>query len=353
LTLAVVGHSVGPEVFMPAQVRRHRPAGLRAARLPQRSPLHAAVALVSDDLARAEQALAAALQSTVPAVSEIGQYLASAGGKRLRPLLTALGARAIGVQGDLTPLLNAGEILHLGSLLHDDVVDGGLERRGKPAAHTVYGNAGAVLTGDFCLARAVLLAAEGGGEAAVVELSRVVTRMAEGEVTQLLHAGAVELPLDVYFDIIEAKSAALISWCAQAGALASGDTRAAPALAAYGRAVGIAFQISDDVLDYRGSLEATGKRPGVDLLEGKLTLPLLLAVERSGALRQRLRAGPVTEGELDGLLATVVATGACEDALLVARARVTDGLKALAVLPPSAYRDALERLAWFLVERVQ
>ena len=338
---------------MPAQVRRPRPMGLRVARPPQRSPLHAAVALVSDDLARAERALASALESTVPAVSEIGRYLASAGGKRLRPLLTALGARAIGVQRDLTPLLNAGEILHLGSLLHDDVVDGGLERRGQPAAHTVYGNAGAVLTGDFCLARAVVLAAEGGGEAAVVELARVVTRMAEGEVTQLLHAGAVELPLSVYFEIIEAKSAALISWCAQAGALAVGDVPAARALAASGRAVGIAFQISDDVLDYRGSARATGKRPGVDLLEGKLTLPLLLAAERNDALRARLASGPVQEAELEGLLAMVVATGACDDALAVARERVTEGLAALSVLPASAYRDALERLAWFLVERVQ
>ena len=338
---------------MPAQVRRPRPMGLRAARPPQRSPLHAAVALVSDDLARAEQALASALESTVPAVSEIGRYLASAGGKRLRPLLTALGARAIGVQRDLTPLLNAGEILHLGSLLHDDVVDGGLERRGQPAAHTVYGNAGAVLTGDFCLARAVVLAAEGGGEAAVVELARVVTRMAEGEVTQLLHAGAVDLPLSVYFEIIEAKSAALISWCAQAGALAVGDEHAPRALAAYGRAVGIAFQISDDVLDYRGSAQATGKQPGVDLLEGKLTLPLLLAAERNDALRARLASGPVQESELEGLLAMVVASGACDDALAVARERVTEGLAALSVLPASAYRDALERLAWFLVERVQ
>ncbi len=327
--------------------------GLRVPRPPHRSPLHAATALVSDDLVRAERALASALKSAVPAVSEIGQYLAGAGGKRLRPLLTALGARAIGVHRDLTPLLNAGEILHLGSLLHDDVVDGGLERRGQPAAHTVYGNAGAVLTGDFCLARAVLLAAEGGGEAAVVELSRVVTRMAEGEVTQLLHAGAVELPLSVYFDIIEAKSAALISWCAQAGALAVGDERSARALAAYGRAVGIAFQISDDVLDYRGTAQATGKRPGLDLLEGKLTLPLLLAVERSDALRERLAEGPVTEAELDGLLAVVVASGACDDALSVARKRVAGGLSDLSVLPSSAYRDALERLAWFLVERVQ
>lgn len=338
---------------MSAQVRRSRPMGLTHARSQPAPALPRAIALVADDLAASESALHAALVSVVPAVTEVGHYLASAGGKRLRPLLTALGARAIGVTRDLTPLMNAGEVLHLGSLLHDDVVDGGSERRGQPAAHTVYGNAGAVLTGDFCLARAVLLAAEGGGEAAVLELSRVVTRMAEGEVTQLLHAGAFDLPLDVYFGIIEAKSAALISWCAQAGALASGDARAARALAAYGRAVGIAFQITDDVLDYKGEVGKTGKRPGVDLLEGKLTLPLLLAVERSPALRARLKQGPVSEDQLDDLLAQVVATGACDAALEVARQRVSAGLEALAILPPSPYRDALEGLAWYLVERVQ
>jgi len=336
---------------MPLQARRPRPTGLQAAAPAPMPPLQRALALVGPDMAAAEAALEGSLASIVPAVSTVAHYLVDAGGKRLRPLITALGARAVGHTGDLVPLLCAGEILHLGSLLHDDVVDGGLERRGRVAAHRVYGNAAAVLAGDFCLARAVMLAAEGGGQPAVVELSRVVTRMAEGEVSQLLHAGRFDLDLPQYYAIIEAKSAALIAWCASAGALALGDAPAAAALTEYGSAVGVAFQLTDDVLDYNGDAARTGKQPGADLLEGKLTLPLLLAIDRDPPLGERLRAGPVTRDELPALLARVAATGACDETLQQARDRVEAGIKALHGLPPSAHRDALEALAFTLVER--
>lgn len=338
---------------MSLSARRAQPAGLKARTPPRLPPLQQAVALVADDLAAAEAALASSLQSVVPAVSEIAGYLVAAGGKRLRPLITALGARAVGFDGDLVPLMCAGEILHLGSLLHDDVVDGGLERRGREAAHRIHGNANAVLAGDFCLARAVLLAAEGGGEPAVVALSKAVTRMAEGEVSQLLHAGRTDLSLAEYYAIIEAKSAALIAWCACAGALSAGATRYARALDAYGRGVGIAFQLTDDVLDYTGTASETGKRPGVDLLEGKRTLPLILAMERDPALQARIAAENISEDDLPELLAAVVATGACDETLRVARARVSGALEALSILPESPYREALEGLAWVLVERVK
>lgn len=336
---------------MPVQARRTRPSGLQADPPAPLPPLQQALALVGPDMAAAEAALDPSLASLVPAVSAIGRYLVDAGGKRLRPLITALGARAVGHTGDLVPLMCAGEVLHLGSLLHDDVVDGGLERRGRVAAHRVYGNAAAVLAGDFCLARAVMLAAEGGGQDAVVELSRVVTRMAEGEVQQLLHAGRFDLELADYYAIIEAKSAALIAWCASAGALARGDAASARALTAYGEAVGIAFQLTDDVLDYAGDAARTGKQPGADLLEGKLTLPLLLAMERDPSLRARMQAGPVARAEVPALLQQVTATGACAATLEQARARVDGGLTALRALPPSPHRDALEALAWLLVER--
>ena len=336
---------------MPLQARRPRPTGLQAAARTPIPPLQRALELVGPDMAAAEAALAESLASIVPAVSTVAQYLVDAGGKRLRPLITALGARAVGHTGDLVPLLCAGEILHLGSLLHDDVVDGGLERRGRVAAHRVYGNAAAVLAGDFCLARAVMLAAEGGGQRAVVELSRVVTRMAEGEVSQLLHAGRFDLDLAEYYAIIEAKSAALIAWCASAGALSLDDAPAAAALTAYGRAVGVAFQLTDDVLDYSGDAARTGKQPGADLLEGKLTLPLLLALDRDPALAERLAQGPVTRDALPALLGRVAATGACDETLRQARDRVEGGVMALQALPPSLHRDALEALAWTLVER--
>jgi len=143
------------------------------------------------------------------------------------------------------------------------VVDDADTRRGRPAAHTVYSNPAVILSGDFCLARAVLLAAEEGGHAAVTSLADAVTRMAEGEVLQLQRAGNLSTTLPEYLEMVDKKSAALIAWCASAGALAKGDARAAEALAAFGRGVGVAFQVTDDVLDYA---EGTGKAAGQDLL---------------------------------------------------------------------------------------
>jgi octaprenyl-diphosphate synthase len=331
---------------------RAAPAGLHAP-APRRppSPLGRALALVTDEMIAAEAHLAVLVGSTVPAVAAIGAHLAQAGGKRLRPLLTALGARAAGHTGDVSRLMCAGEVLHLGSLLHDDVVDGADERRGGPAAHRVYGNAGVILTGDVCLARAVRVAAEEGGPQAVLELSRAVEAMSEGEVIQLLRRGDLDLPLDAYFDIIDRKSAALIAWCAAAGAWAVGDAGAASALSRYGRAVGVAFQITDDVLDYTGDPAETGKAPGRDLAERKLTLPLLRALQLDPGLRRALGQPGADEA---ALLQRVLATGAPQRALDEARARVEAGTAALIEgLPPTPHRDALVGLGHHLVDRVR
>lgn len=338
---------------MPNLALRHAPTGLQAgAPRSALSPVAECAALVAEELAAAEAALPGFVAAAVPAVTEISSYLVGAGGKRLRPLLTALGARAVGHRGPITRLMCAGEVLHLGSLLHDDVVDDGHERRGQPAAHRVYGNAGAILAGDFCLAQAVLLAGEEGGPKATLELARVVTHMAEGEVLQLLHRGDLALSRDAYFDIIDRKSAALIAWCAAAGAMAAGDTRAAAALERFGRGVGVAFQITDDVLDYTGHAALLGKRPGQDLAERKLTLPLLIAFERVPGLRTELLAGPPRPERVPALLDAVVASGAAATALEDARRRVDDAVAALATLPDGPHRAGLVRLAWHLVERV-
>ena len=338
---------------MPTLALRTAPSGLQAgAPRTVLSPVAECASLVADDLAAAEAALPGFVAAAVPAVTDIAGYLVGAGGKRLRPLLTALGARAVGHHGPITRLMCAGEVLHLGSLLHDDVVDDGQERRGQPAAHRVYGNAGAILAGDFCLAQAVLLAGEEGGAKATVELARVVTHMAEGEVLQLLHRGDLSLSRDTYFDIIDRKSAALIAWCAAAGAMAAGDARAAAALERFGRGVGVAFQITDDVLDYTGHAALLGKQPGQDLAERKLTLPLLLAFERVPGLRTELGAGPPRPERLPALLEAVVGSGAAAAALDEARRRVEDEVAALAAIPEGPHRDGLVRLAWHLVERV-
>ncbi|MCB9779676.1 MAG: polyprenyl synthetase family protein [Alphaproteobacteria bacterium] len=310
-------------------------------------------ALAADDLVAAEAQLAGMLDSVVPAVNEIGRHLVDAGGKRLRPLLTALGARAVGVEGDISRLMCVGELLHVGSLLHDDVVDDGHERRGRPAAQRIYGNPAAVLTGDFCLARSVVLAAEEGGARAVTELGHTVTAMSEGELVQLLNAGNLDLDLATYMDVVDKKSAALISWCAAAGAWKVGDDVAAAALQRYGHEVGIAFQITDDVLDYVGEMRLTGKRRGQDLAERKLTLPLVIAFQRVPELRGKLAKGAPSPERIPAIIADVRSSGACDEALAVARRRVTDGIAALDVLPPSPWRDGLVTLAGYLVERVR
>lgn len=328
---------------------RVEPAGLRAGAPGTRilGPADA-LALVGEELAGAEAALRDLVMTDVAAVPQIAGYLLDAGGKRLRPALTALGARAVGYGGPVTRLMCVGELLHLGSLLHDDVVDDGETRRDQPAAHRAYGNAVTVLTGDFCLARSVLLAAEEGGFAAVHALGGTVTEMAEGEVLQLQRAGDLSCTVEQYLDVVARKSAALIAWCAAAGAWAAERPDLSEPLLAFGRGVGIAFQITDDVLDYR---EGTGKRPGADLRERKVTLPLLYAMERVDGLRERLEAGPPTDDAVREMMGQVRACEALDDALAEASRRADVAVEALAVLPPGDGVAALRVLARYLVER--
>ncbi len=338
--------------FVPELTRtRVRPAGILAGA--PLSRIHGpadALGLVAVELAAAELALVELVHSDVAAIPAVGRYLAASGGKRLRPALTALGARAIGHVKPIGRLMCVGELIHLGSLLHDDVVDEADTRRGRTAAHHLFGNAATVLTGDFCLARAVLLASEEGGHAAVTHLAAAVTEMAEGEVLQLKHAGDLSCGYEQYLDVIERKSAALIAWCCAAPAWAAGDAKAADALSRFGRGIGTAFQITDDVLDYAAG---TGKTPGADLRERKVTLPLLYAMRKRPALRAELEAGEPSADRLPGLMAEVIATGALEAALVDARRFVDDALAALTELPPGEGRDALAVLGRHLVERAR
>lgn len=333
------------------QTLRSRPAGVRGGRWGTlvQGPADA-LALVGPELAACERSLVELVHTDVAAVPEIAGYLVAAGGKRLRPALTALGARAVGYEGPVTRLMCVGELLHLGSLLHDDVVDEAATRRGQPAAHTIHGNAVTVLTGDFCLARAVWLAAEEGGFTAVRALGETVTEMAEGEVLQLQHAGNLSATVDQYLDVVARKSAALIAWCAAAAGWAADDDVAAQALWNFGRGVGIAFQITDDVLDYNAG---TGKNPGADLRERKVTLPLLVAMDRVDGLRERLEAGPPSDDLVAQLMEEVRASGALDVALDEARRRVDASLAELAVLPDNEGRQGLEAMGRYLVERAQ
>lgn len=331
------------------EARRSRPAGLVSGRT--RSHLDGpfdALALVAEDLRRAELALRSLVVSDVGALEHVSTYLIDAGGKRLRPALTALGGRAVGVEDDLAHLMCAGELIHLGSLLHDDVVDEAPSRRGRPSAHTVHGNAVAILAGDYCVSRAIQAAWEHGGAEAATRLSRTVAEMSAGEVLQLQRAGRVDTDRATYLSIIDRKSASLIAWCASAAALRLGDADAADALERYGRLVGLAYQITDDVLDYE---DGTGKHAGADLRERKITLPLLYAFDAVDGLRDRLAARPPEPAELPELVARIRACGALDAALSDARDFVDDAMAALEGLPVPEGRDALAVLGTYLVER--
>jgi len=333
----------------PSGPLRHTPAGLQAG-----APLSFvggpldALALVAPELERCEATLARMLHSDVAEVPAVAGHLAAAGGKRLRPALTALGARILGHDQRVDELMCVGELIHLGSLLHDDVVDDGHERRGQPTANVVFGNAVSVLTGDFCLARAVWLAAQAGGYRAVEALGRTVTLMAEGEVLQLKRAGDLGCSRADYIEVIERKSAALISWCAAGAAYALDDQVAIDALERFGYGVGVAFQITDDVLDYQ---EGTGKAPGVDLRERKVTLPLLLAMERIPTLRARLEAGPPSAAQVVDLMQEIRDAGALDHALAEAHRLAEHALAALDVLPDSPEREALRVMGRYLADR--
>jgi octaprenyl-diphosphate synthase len=307
-----------------------------------------ALALVADVLAQCEEQIHGQLMSDVKALAEVSQYLVRAGGKRLRPVLSALGAQVLGIRPD-PKLMCAGELIHLGSLLHDDVVDLGVTRRGQAVTHSVYGNAAAILGGDYCIARATLLAAEKGNVVLSHRFAQVLTAMAEGEMLQLNRAADLSTTREAYYEVIERKAAVLIAWCTSAHAWVEGREDEARALESYGRSVGMAFQITDDVLDYR---EDTGKKSGADLRERKVTLPLLHALDRIPSLRERLEDHAPTAKEVGQLQSEIRCSGALSDALEDARGFVTTAMDSLEQLPQGPAKEALGVLGRFVVERV-
>jgi octaprenyl-diphosphate synthase len=311
--------------------------------------------LVAAEMERLEALLRNRMESEMGVIPQVGAHLLLAGGKRLRPLLAALGARATDTSIDMALAVGAaGELIHTATLYHDDVVDDGRVRRGRPAARLVFGNGIVVLVGDFCLARALSTVAETGSLPVVQSLAATVTEMAEGEVAQLERAGNPEVTTAQYFDVIDRKTASLIAWCARVGG-------AVPAhldgpLGRYGRALGRAFQIADDILDCVVPEDVAGKSVGHDLLEGKLTLPVLLACDRDPAVRARVRAelgesGPSPAATME-LLALVRQAGGVDAARARAHELVAEAIGELAALAPSPYRDALRDLAVLSVERV-
>lgn len=317
--------------------------------------LEHAIALVADDLVEVEQALGRLLHSSITVIPRVGGHLAFAGGKRFRPLVTLLAAQAAGHdEGTRITVAAVAELLHTATLLHDDVIDGGEFRRGRPAARMPYGNGMAVLTGDYCLARGLQAMAATGRIEGVRSMSDAVTLMAEGEVAQLDVAGDWTMDRKRYYMVIERKTAALIAWCSSVASLV--DPRYRPALHRYGMEVGFAFQIADDVLDYASDLAQSGKARGQDLREGKLTLPLLIACEQNPEVRERVREllamGPsAPDDAVNAVLDEVVAGPGPERATAIATSHARAAVASLSVLPDNPAKQALAALARAVARR--
>jgi octaprenyl-diphosphate synthase len=310
------------------------------------------------DMAGVDAIITARMASDVPTIPALAEHLINAGGKRLRPLIAIAGARVCGGEGDAhLKLAAAVEFIHTATLLHDDVVDGSKLRRGKVAAHLIWGGASSVLVGDFLFARAFELMVETGSLRILDILSKASSVIAEGEVLQLTRAHDLRLDQDTYLQIIRAKTAELFAAAAEAGAVSAGASdKGVAALRAYGMNLGLAFQLADDVLDYGGAAETLGKNAGDDFREGKATLPLLLAMARSGPREAAFWERAVgrleqTDADFRRAREIIIGTGALQSTLDRAADYAEAAKASLAGLPESAWRLALETLADFAVSR--
>jgi len=313
--------------------------------------------LLAEDLAAVDAIIHQYMTSPVGVIPNLAAHLIDAGGKRIRPLITLAAARLLGGGGDGPRKLAAAvEFIHSATLLHDDVVDLSSMRRGKKAANLVWGNSASVLVGDFLFARSFNLMVETGDIQVLDILARASSVIAEGEVMQLAAANDAETTRERYMAIIGAKTAALFAAAAKAGAVAAGRPGAeAVALETYGRELGLAFQLVDDALDYGGMAATMGKNAGDDFREGKVTLPVIFARdagdESERAFWRRVVTGERTDDDFHRAVALVKRHDAIALTLDAARAHADAANAALRTLPANAYREALEALPEFVVER--
>ncbi|NUZ05673.1 polyprenyl synthetase family protein [Piscinibacter koreensis] len=296
------------------------------------------------------------LASRVALIDQIGQYIISAGGKRIRPRLVLLFARALGFDGpERFELAATVEFIHTATLLHDDVVDESSLRRGRRTANELFGNAASVLVGDFVYSRAFQMMVSVNRMRVLEVLADATNVIAEGEVMQLMNMHDPDVAVDDYLRVIRFKTAKLFEASARLGAvLADADLPVEEACASYGRALGTSFQLVDDLLDYEGATEQLGKNVGDDLREGKPTLPLLIAMERGSEDERALIRHAIEHGEvarLPDIVRIVRSTGALEATREAARAEANEARCALEALPVSQFREALLDLCVRSVER--
>lgn len=294
-----------------------------------------------------------------PRIPEVTRHLVDAGGKRLRPMLTLAAAHLCGYDGPYHVYLAATvEFIHTATLLHDDVVDESAQRRGRPTANLLWDNKSSVLVGDYLFSRSFQLMTETGSIQVLRILADASATIAEGEVLQMTAARDLATDESVYLQVVRGKTAALFSAATEVGGVIAGAEEATVrALYDYGDALGIAFQIVDDLLDYQGQSSATGKNVGDDFRERKLTLPVIKAVEQSDEeerafWKRTIEKGRQEEGDLDHALTLLTKHGALEATRLDAVAWADKAKSALATLPEHELRTILIDLADYVVERI-
>ena len=311
---------------------------------------------VNEDFKALDRLVIENLDSRVPMVEEIAHYLIESGGKRLRPLLVLLAAKTLGYSGsDHIKLATVIEFLHTAMLLHDDVVDESVLRRGRKTVNTKWGNAHSVLVGDFLHSRAFELMVEVGNMEIMTILSRATNIISEGEVQQLCHIRKPQTTESEYMEIITRKTATLFQAAAQSGAIIAGaEKEKISAISNYALHLGIAFQLMDDHLDYFGSPEALGKNIGDDFAEGKVTLPIIAAIRNGNPEQASYIQNAVLKGgkqDLENVLEMVRETGGLEYTQQMATKEKCKALSCIRAFPKSDYKTALEDIAEFSIAR--
>ena len=302
--------------------------------------------LMADEMRQVDAVIQRRLASKVALIDQIGHYIISAGGKRIRPMLVLLFSNALGFHGpERFELAATVEFIHTATLLHDDVVDESSLRRGRKTANALFGNAASVLVGDFVYSRAFQMMVSVNRMRVLEVLADATNVIAEGEVLQLMNMHDPDLAVQDYLRVIRFKTAKLFEASARLGAvLAEADAATEEACASYGRALGTAFQLVDDLLDYEGATELLGKNVGDDLREGKPTLPLLIAMERGSSSERELIRHAIEHGEvarLGEIVEIVRHTGAIDATRDAARAEADEARRQLSALKPSTHREAL------------
>lgn len=320
------------------------------------NPIPNPLALIADDMQAVDRVIAQRLTTSVPLIGQISQYIIAAGGKRLRPALLLMVSNALGEQRPTKHTLAAVvELIHTATLLHDDVVDESTLRRGRPTANESFGNPASVLVGDFLHTRSFQMMVEAGNMRILQVLSDATNVIAEGEVQQLINTHDASLDEAGYLHVIRSKTAKLFEASTQIAAILAGaNATIEAACATYGQALGTAFQIIDDVLDYDGDAAEMGKNLGDDLREGKCTLPLIIAMQRATAEDAQVVREAIEQGsteQLPSILSIVKRTGALDATREAAHNEAMRAITAMQTLPANAYTQAMEQLAAQLLLR--